>query len=368
MRIGIVTHPLFHNYGGTLQAFAMQEILRKLGHNPITIDYLPNKMSKGHYLMAQIKTLFYYLTFRNSRKFFKYPQRVRSNKFQNFMNKYMSLTKRVHKYKVSTLKQYQIEAIIVGSDQVWRGAYHHPSQQPDLFLRFAKKYNIPKIAYAASFGINEWEYSDELTKECANLAQLFTAISTREDSGVELCTKKLSVHAVGMNDPTLLLDKKDYIELCKDIPKNNQRYLLAYLLDISNEQKIAITKFAQTNDLGVIFCTSETNIEMSVEEWLALYRDATFVITNSFHGTVFSIINNVDFYSIIHVNRGADRFISLLSRFNLCDRLINSPEQLPQRIKSIKWNKVNEIKKIWEERGILFLKNSLKNEHHDSQY
>lgn len=367
MKIGIVTHPLFHNYGGTLQAFAMQESLRRLGHNPITIDYLPNKMSKGHYLMAQIKTLFYYLTFRTNRKFFKYPQRVRSPKFQDFMDKYMILTERVHKYKVSTLKKYQVEAIVVGSDQVWRGAYHHPSEQPDLFLRFAKKYNVPKIAYAASFGTNEWEYSDNLTKECANLAQLFTAISTREDSGVELCKRYLSVCAVGMNDPTLLLDKVDYSELCKNIPIHRQRYILAYLLDITNEQKMSISKFAQVNQLQVIFCTSETDIEMSVEEWLALYRDAAFVVTNSFHGTVFSIINNVNFYSIIHVNRGADRFVSLLSRFKLRDRLINNIKELPQCIKSIEWDKVNEIKKIWKERGLLFLKNNLaKDEYYGS--
>lgn len=360
MRIGIVTHPLFHNYGGTLQAFALQEILRRLGHDPITIDYLPPKITKVRYVLAQIKTLFYYLTFRYSRRFFKYPCRRRDDMFKNFMDKHICLTKRVNKYKASILHKYQIDAIIVGSDQVWRGAYYKPSVQPDLFLRFAKNYNILKIAYAASFGVNYWEYSEELTNECANLSKQFRAISTREDSGVELCRKYLRVNAIGVSDPTLLLDKEDYDKICEIIPKHNNKYLLAYILDLSEEQRICIDTFAQKNNMDIIFCTSEKNIKYSVEEWLALYRDASFVITNSFHGTVFSIINNKDFYSIVSNERGKDRFVSLLSRFYLVDRLLENGFDMPNEKVSIDWIRVNKLKNIWKEKSILFLKKNLK--------
>lgn len=359
MRIGIVTHQLLNNYGGILQAYALQESLRKLGHEPITIDYLPESMSKTRYVLAQIKTLFYYLIFKRTRVFFRYPHKKRDPRISNFILKHIKLTKRVQKYQASILRKYQIETIIVGSDQVWRGAFYNPKVQADLFLRFAKKYHVPKIAYAASFGVDKWEYSDKLTQECAKYAKKFTAISTREDSGVILCKKYLHVDAIGVNDPTLLLTKEDYAQLCTSIPIKKQKYILAYILDIQDEEIKKIGDFARKNHLFVIFCTSEKHIEYSIEEWLSLFRDATFVITNSFHGTVFSIINNKDFYSIVHPFRGTDRFNSLLSRFNLLNRLINNIEELPNDIKSIEWSNVNSLKDEWNKKSLLFLNNNL---------
>lgn len=359
MKIGIVTHRLLHNYGGTLQAFALQEVLRRMGHEPITIDYLPNEMTKGRYVLAQIKTLFYYLTFRRSRHFFPYPKLKRKPEFASFMSKHLNLTERVMKYKFSILKKYGIEALIAGSDQIWRGAFNSPSLQPDLYLRFAEKFQGPKIAYAASFGTDEWEYSLKLTKECAKYAQLFTAISTREDSGIKLCNDYLNVKAQGVLDPTLLLDREDYMALCQNIPGRRESYLLAYLLDMTDEQKESINSFATKNKLRVFFCTSEQEVNFSVEEWLSLYRDASFIITNSFHGTAFSIINNKNFYSIINVHRGADRFISLLSRFHLADRLFKEGDQLPDSINPIDWNAVNREKAKWQDAGKEFLKSNL---------
>ena len=85
MRIGIVTHQLLNNYGGILQAYALQESLRKLGHEPITIDYLPESMSKTRYVLAQIKTLFYYLIFKRTRVFFRYPHKKRDPRISNFI-------------------------------------------------------------------------------------------------------------------------------------------------------------------------------------------------------------------------------------------------------------------------------------------
>lgn len=359
MKIGIVTHQLLHNYGGTLQAFALQEVLRRMGHEPITIDYLPNRMTMKRYCLAQMKTLVYYLTLRRSRHFFPYPHIRRKPEFALFMNKYMNLTERVFNYKSSILKKYSMEALIVGSDQVWRGAFNPPSLQPDLYLRFAEKFHGPKIAYAASFGMDNWEYSKELTSECSKYAQLFTAISTREDSGVLLCNKYLKVKAKGVLDPTLLLEKEDYMEICREIPNHGNSYLLAYLLDMDIKQKEAIQAFADRNHLQPIFCTSEQEISFSVECWLALFRDASFVITNSFHGTVFSIINNKNFYSLVSEFRGTDRFVSLLSRFGLMERLLKDEDQLPEFITPIDWNTVNQTKAEWKEDSLDFLKSNL---------
>lgn len=109
----------------------------------------------------------------------------------------------------------------------------------------------------------------------------------------------------------------------------------------------------------VKFVTAEKNVELSVEQWLAMFRDASFVITNSFHGTVFSIINNKDFYTIVNESRGTERFVSLLSRFDLIDR-ISDIDRLPESLIHIEWDKVNEIKREWQKQGIGFLKSYLK--------
>ena len=359
MKIGIVTHPLLHNYGGVLQAFALQEVLRRMGHSPVTIDFLPEIISKTHYILAQLKTLIYYLLLNRTRRFFPYSKHERLSEFKNFMDRYITLTDRVCKYKSSILKKYDIEALIAGSDQIWRFDYNSPSVLPDLYLRFAKNFHGPKIAYAASFGVDQWIYSEKATRKCSKYAKLFTAISTREDSGVRLCNKYYNIVATGVVDPTLLLSKEDYMALCDSIARQSEEYLFAYLLDMNSAQKETIEKFAKNNHLHVIFCTSERDITLSVEEWLAMFRDASFVITNSFHGTVFSIINNKNFYAILNEDRGGDRFISLLSRFHLEDRLIKPQDILPEKIKSVDWNLVNKTKSIWQHQGLDFLRSNL---------
>lgn len=358
MKIAIVTQELMHNYGGVLQAYAMQEALRRLGHDPITLDYFP-RMAKWYYLLTQVNMLRYYLMRDRKHKFFPYPKKERRAEFAGFMKKHIVLTRPVNKYTVSLLKKYCAEAIVVGSDQVWRKIFHSSREQEDMFLKFARRVKMPKVAYAASFGTDKWEFSDGLTTRCAGYARLFTAISTREESGVELCRRYLGVDAVQMPDPTLLLDKGDYARLCNDIPVATESFLLAYILDVDDDKKRRIEDFAARMGLEVRFCTADANAALSVEQWLAMFRDARFVITDSFHGTVFSIINNKDFYSIVNEWRGTDRFVSLLSHFGLGDRLLNDVSSLPEQITHVDWGKVNELRHNWQLEGYGFLKINL---------
>lgn len=359
MRIAIVTQELMHNYGGTLQAYAMQEALRRLGHDPITLDYFP-RMAKWYYLLTQVNMLRYYLMRDRKHKFFPYPKKERRPEFAGFMKNHIVLTRPVNRYTVSLLKKYRAEAIVVGSDQVWRKEFHSDREQEEMFLRFARRMKVPKVAYAASFGTDKWEFSDELTTCCADLARKFAAISTREASGVELCRRYLGVEAVQMPDPTLLLDKDDYAKLCRDIPVASEPFLLAYILDMDADKRRYVEDFAARLGLKVRFCTADGGANMSVEQWLAMFRDARFVITNSFHGTVFSIINNKDFYSIVNEWRGTDRFVSLLSHFGLLCRLYNEVRDLPDIITFIDWVSINDVKKKWQKVGYDFMQTYLK--------
>ena len=140
---------------------------------------------------------------------------------------------------LNLLNEKDFDAIIVGSDQVWRTCYN--PQIENAFLDFAKEWkHVRRIAYAPSFGIDEWEYSEEQTQKCRQLVQKFDAVSVREVSGVKLCREYLGVEAKHVLDPTMLLDKEDYLYLISraEVVRHSNT-LLQYVLD-KNEDRVAI--------------------------------------------------------------------------------------------------------------------------------
>ena len=364
MNIAIVTHYLKQNYGGNLQAFALQATLKRLGHNPVTIDLLPGYRSLINYCLAQTLTILHRLLGKKDRVWLHgRMNEQRAAHFDRFLQTNLSLTKPFNQYSLAILKRLNPDAIIVGSDQVWRCAFYSPAELEDKFLKFAHDYDAIKIAYAASFGIDEWDYPKELEERCARYAKDFKAISVREDSGVDLCRQHLGVDAVHVLDPTLLLDANDYKELCSSVPVNNSKYLLAYILNPTDEISKQISEFAYMMGLEALFVSSETEAEKTVEEWLAMLRDASFVVTNSFHGTAFSINFNKNFYSISNKSRGNSRFTSLLKSFGLENRLLDDFKYLSSISSNniaIDWQTVNSRKKVLQDFSIDFLKQNLK--------
>ncbi len=338
MKIGIVTQPLFRNYGGILQAWALQEKLRKMGHDPWTIDYLPGAMPWYIMVRSWIKTIVL-LCIGKRRPFAKRQPVERMEIFDSFVRKHMQLTRRVHCYKSNLVRKYAFDVVITGSDQVWRPKYNAFLQ--DMFLRFVKKPGVKKIAYAASFGVDDWEFTPEQTLECSSLAKKLDAISIREHSGIALCKEHLGVEAIEVLDPTLLHNKEDYEKLCADIPRATEPYLACYLLDITIEKQEFIEKVSTQQGLPIRVFSADGNAEYSVEQWLAIFRDACYVVTDSFHGTVFSILFHKPFLSIVNEYRGASRFHSLSPKLNLEDRLLLSLDNkiLP---KEIDWVYVDE--------------------------
>ncbi len=340
MKIGIVTQPLHANYGGFLQAWALQEKLRKMGHDPQTIDYMPDPSLPWYILLRSwIKTLFL-RGIGKTRPFAKrLPAAERMDIFESFVSKHMSLTPRIHSYKSNLVREYNFDAVITGSDQVWRPLYNAHLQ--DMFLRFVKKPGIKKIAYSCSFGVDNWEFTQEQTEECGNLAKRLDAISVRENSGIALCKTHLGVSAVEVLDPTLLHTKDDYEKLCADIPRAQEPFLASYVLDITPEKQVLIESIAQRHGLPLRIFSAHNNATLSIEEWLAIYRDATYVVTDSFHGTVFSILFHKPFLSIVNENRGASRFHSLVSKFELNNRLLHTLNDKATS-ETIDWFRVDE--------------------------
>ena len=356
MKIGITTRPLQANYGGILQNYALQQALKRLGHEAITIDLVPS-YSLYRYLRSLCKTLLLWPIPWKRRKFVSYgTASSRSNAIEKFCKNHIALTKPLHRYQSLLVEQYDLEAVITGSDQVWRSKYNrYAGHLEDMFLRFVSKPNVKKLAYAASFGIDEWDYSPELTKECSRLAKEFMAISVREGSGIVLCNKHLDVEAIQVIHPTLLLDKADYEQLCADIPVESTPFTAVYVLDKSLPKMQLIQKLASEIGLPTKIFSAHHGMTLSIEEWLAMFRDARYLITDSFHGTAFSIIFNKPFVAIGNENRGMTRFNSLLSLFGLKERLYVSDKECDTST-NIDWEAVNIERKNLQDDAFDFLR------------
>lgn len=361
MRIGIVTQPLTANYGGYLQNYALQEVLRRNGHSPMTID-LGNRISVARYMLSTIRSLLFWFIPNRRRPFAKFKEtqcNIRKDEFEKFIDQHISKTEDIGKYNSRLIRKYKFDAVIVGSDQVWRPLYNKSIE--DMYLRFVKQSGVRKVAYAASFGTDQWEYAPDQTLKCQQYAKRLDAVSVREVSGVDLCRTHLGIDASHVLDPTLLLSSKDYECICGQIPRNvDSPFIAAYILDRNRAVDDLLEDIYQSYGMKVRIFEADAKSVLSVEEWLAVYRDAECVVTDSFHGTVFSIIFNKPFICLGNKNRGNTRFDSLLGTFDLQNRYVteyaNAISLLSQ---PISWPKVNAILEEKREESLRFLVQAL---------
>lgn len=313
MKIGILTQPFRGNYGGILQNWALQRTLRSMGHEPVTIDILP-RSTIGRFILSTIKSFVLWFIPSRRRTFQKWSDK-RNPLFEDFVNRQIVKTHVCRRYSMDIVEEYGLEALLVGSDQTWRPMYN-VGMLSDMFLGFACDFTGKKVAYAASFGVDYWEYTERQTSFCASLAQRFDAISVRETSGVKLCERYLGINAAAVLDPTLLVEKEAYAELCEKVPFCGERYLAGYVLDASEESDRVIVEEAEKRGLSIRRYSADNHARLTVEEWVAIFRDASFVVTDSFHGTVFSVIFGKPFRSVVNETRGGARFADLLEKYH----------------------------------------------------
>lgn len=371
MRIGIITHPLRYNFGGLLQAYALQEILRRIGHQPITLD--PKPMSGVGFMewlfnLPKKIAIKYILGYRSIvlLKDVRYKSHLANimQYQQSFIDKYIN-KKEVADY--DQLSEDDFDMLIVGSDQVWRPAYSKDLSR--VFLGFAEHWNVGRISYAASFGSEEWEYSKEMEAYCKRLIQKFNAISVREKVGIELCKKHFGVDATHVLDPTMLLAKEDYVAIVNNTDtKVCSGKMLVYLLDenpdnlswISRMSEILNMSLFRVNGKPETSPTAKGRIQPSVEQWLRGFVEAKFVLTDSFHACVFSIIFNKPFLVWVNETRGRARIESLLSMFNLQDKLCDKCSSTNiNSLFNYNWTVVNERLNAERANSLLFLKDAL---------
>lgn len=339
-KIALLTLPLGHNYGGIIQNYALQKVLANMGQEVLTIDRrADNPHSKIKILASKYKSYFFRYFLQSKNPTYLAYNKVYAHNLR-FLKEHVNLSPAVETTGslADYFKKEKFNVVIVGSDQVWR-----PKYSPDIFFNFyldflLKETPIRKVAYAASFGTEEWEYTEEQTKTCSELIQQFNAVSVREESGIKLCGDFLNrKEVIQVLDPTLLLEAEDYGELIGQREKKNG--LFTYVLDDSEVIKDFIENCSKQLNLKVYSNQAKfnTNIFKSnkiedyfmppLEGWLQGFRDADFVITDSFHGTLFSIINQRPFISLVNLDRGASRFESILNQLGLEDRLVYDVEK-----------------------------------------
>ncbi len=361
MKIGIVTQPLWGNYGGILQNYALQRILQSMGHEAITFDHMCGH-SGFRYVIAQCKVLAAYFLGRCSTWRVNYAPKRNNPLMAKFVIDNIKTTNPFwNRYRKSLIHDYNIEAVIVGSDQVWRPMYNPYLE--DMYLVFCKKSKLVKrIAYAASFGTSDWEYNSSQQLRCADLLNQFDAVSVREPSGIAHL-KKLGINnGIAVLDPTLVYGRQGFdILLDSDaVGACNSRCLGTYILEINDSLRSKLHDFSKRFGYERTVTMQEDSRTVGVTDWIQTIKNSNLFITDSFHGLVFCIIYHVPFYVILNNVRGNDRINSLLSTVGLVNRVIDDLSSVESIDYEIDWDWVDSIIDSLRMRSIDFLTRNLK--------
>ena len=361
MKIGIMTWYSYNNYGSKLQATAMCELLKKKNCDATFIKYLPRGIIDERKSFISItKKLISKINFKNKKQF------VSNYLFEQYSNRYFKETELCDSYVDLFQLNDLFDGFICGSDQIWS-----PNNfDPRYFLDFADSSKI--IAYAPSIGLNS--ISSPIIKEkMKHLIARFKHLSIREETGSKIIENMCGIKPEVVLDPTLLLDIDDWnkyenIELNKKL--KDKDYVLTYFLGNSDKYLKSILKFAKENHFIIynipVYKDAKINKydffdDIGPSEFLSLIKNARCVFTDSFHGTIFSINYNVDFYSFKRfgskskINQNS-RVIDILKRLSLEDRIV---EKDLIKKSNILFEDVNIKLKKLRKKSFIFINNAL---------
>ena len=371
-RIGILTYHFADNFGAVLQAYGLQQLLNSMGYEAEFIDYRPAHVEKGGSFW-----------FPSSRQKIKANCVVAYQKLTTVIQKVLddggrhaafaafreqNLPQSSSRYlTLDSLRKATLpyDCLVCGSDQIWNSSIQY-GVDPAYFLEFGNP-NQRRISFAASFG--KGKVNPEHQAEVGRLLKQMDHISIREKSGLEIVQDLAGRTAVWTPDPTLMWD--DYGSITADVGQNN--YIMSYVLRsaemVSEVQQLVAreldlplmvpkVRFGRWKNIGV-------EINPSPEQWLGYIRDANFVVTNSFHGTAFSVIFRKPFISVGVTGKKSginDRAKSLLSRLGLSSQFVDrfDAEEIKMKLQTpIDWNDVSDRLKAWRAESREFLSNAL---------
>jgi hypothetical protein len=364
MKIGIMTFWWFNdNYGQLLQCYALQKYLSDAGHNAYLIRYDPrNDYEKAPVWERAIKAFnpvklsqFIYYKLENIIFYEKIEKTNNLRKFDSFRKQYIQQSEKIYySYKELVEKPPKADVYISGSDQVWNPDFlafkRNKNRMKAFFLDFGET-GKRRIAYAASFG--QERIADDFIQEIIPLLKKFDYVSVREKSGLDIIYRQCDIKAEWVPDPTMLLSAGIYRSLYQSMnPSDDESpYCLLYML--RNECNFSIKSiydWAKKLNIKVRYITGNLKhdkyekIYATIPEWLYLIDKAKYVITNSFHGAVFSLLFKKEFGVIPLTGKYVgmnNRFDSLLETFGIEQRFMNDSFTVFNA--DIDWDQVDNI-------------------------
>lgn len=354
-KIGIITFHRAKNYGAVLQAYALQHTLEQLGSDCEIVDYKcenidngykPFQFNKADPIKSILKSIVMYR---------KRAQRI--ERFSSFYNNYLKISDKTYSDLDISECRKLYNAFISGSDQVWGPGKDGVSPDTAYFLSFAD--NNQKYSYAASFGVSD--ISDVKAKELRPLLENFRSFSVREKSALNIIKKITGKNGLCHIDPTLLLKGGEWQKI--SVNKTDKPYILVFNVKPVKSLIDFAEKLSKEKGLPVIYITDNPQKKRenftyvsapTVEEFLGYFANAEYTVTNSFHGTAFSVIFHRNMFVEYETARGFnDRAKNLLQTVGI-NREIKDGEAVET---NIDWNKVDEILQAERKLSLDYLKN-----------
>lgn len=342
-RIGIVTLQGATNYGAVLQAYALQEYLKKIGYYVEIINYYDNSLY-GYYSPKvfakplRLKTII--------GKIFRYKRnREQFMIFEKFRTEKLQLTPVIRKYEDLTRYSKKFDILIVGSDQVWNSKINYNTKEI-FYLNFSD--TAKKYSYAASAGNIDSIISDYFY--ITNYLSKFNDLSIRENDLGILLKKKFNINSSLVCDPTLLLTKDEWKKI-EEKYEINDDFILVYMLNENGNMIEFIDNLIKKKNMLVInlgknISEKNKNIKylsnVSPGQFVYLYNKATYVITNSFHGTAFSIIYDKRFITFGNGKLNS-RMETLLKEFSLEEKFMNGEVPFEKQLEVLEKNIKNDF-------------------------
>lgn len=361
--IGILTYHACYNYGACLQAYALQQTIKKLYPNCKIIDYQSKLLLDINHPFCKYPKHPKELIKNITRLPYLKQLNKRAHLFEDFINNNLTLTQRCSTDDEVIKEVEKFDCIVCGSDQTWNLDPNIRYETPLYYMNFPKKQK--RISYATSFGswVNQFPTREH---ELLPWIQQFDHLSMREESGVNMLRAK-GLKCEWVLDPTLLLTEEDYDKI-SDESIMKEPYVLLFSWDGSKESVELTKKISKKINCQSIFivpppramfCGIERKLDIGPKQFLSLIKNAKFIISNSFHGTVFSTIYHKPFISAIK-NQVDPRRASLMKLFGLEDHLMSPDNYNLDTIFSTDFSKVEEKIKPYKDQSLNYLYNSLK--------
>lgn len=358
-KVGLVAVS-YYNYGSQLQTFAMQQVLTNLGVENEIIKYKQNPIKQ----LKRVKNLYFFMmkgkcVARNIECKVKYPDiskglAVRASAFESFKASHCNFSPFISERNI--LEQYVLKykGVILGSDQVW----HPANLEMDYFTLNFVPDDIPRIAYAPSFGVSE--IPGKQKKATKDYLARFNEISVREKAGAEIVASLIRKNVPIVCDPTTLLTREQWDRVSSQKKFTDEKYIFCYFLGNNKNHRVFANKVKKITGYKIIALQHLDELvkddivfgdikpyDVGPEDFVNLVANAEIVLTDSFHGTMFSIYYHKNFYTFSRFsdsNKGStnSRVVSILDTLGLCNRHYTTKENPESCVRcNIEWKEVD---------------------------